>query len=176
MYNMNGLYNTNNMNGRVQIPDNQHFKIFNMYETQNQTDHAFSKEAMRGTHTENMLSEVFFSKKNLDALQDGIRYQVFLTSGKKHIIDNQSINELKLIMRAFYLEHARYSDTDCLKETISEVRRLNELIINYCVQKILEEINMYLRYKADINQLPIPIPRSENTSSKGVKVLELKQF
>jgi hypothetical protein len=164
-------------NGRVQLLNDQHFKIYNMYESHdNRSEMNFSKEAVKGTHTSNILSDVFFGTMNIAALQGGIRYRVYIDSNKKHIIDEQSVNELKLIMRAIYLENSRFSDSDCWADILSEVKRLNGLVIDYAVPRIIEEINMFLRYRSDINQLPVPMARSENPSSKGTKILYTKEF
>jgi len=42
----------------------------------------------------------------MNLIQDGIRYQVYLKTDKKHIIDKQSEVELEIIMRSIYLQHS----------------------------------------------------------------------
>ena len=132
----------------------------------------FNEEATRGVHTNNPISSIFFSRTNIDALHEAIRYQVYVKSCKKHVIGRQSERELKVIMRAVYLEHTRHTDTNILPE----IKRLNQLVLDFCVPRILQEINMYMTYKKDIERMPMPMDRGEFQSAKGSKVLEQKNF
>lgn len=158
-------------NGRVRILDNERIEILPMTKPHNkQVD--FNEEAIKGIHTNNPLSSIFFSRTNIDALQEAIRYQVYLKSCKKHVIGKQSETELKIIMRAIYLQHGQHRNYDVLPE----IRRLNGLVLEFAVPRILQEINMYMTYKRDIDRLPVPMDRGEFQSSKGSKVLEQKIF
>ena len=146
--------------------------MFSMFKEYNSSHKTFEDEALKGNTSSNHLSDLFFSMKNVEALQDGIRYQVYIKSGKTHVIDRQSITDLKIIMRSIYIEYARnlpYSILDQVKE-------LNIKVLEYCVPKILQEIKMYLHYREDIVNPYNPIARSENTSSAGTKTLHLKDF
>ena len=75
-------------------------------------------------------------------------------------------------MRSFYLQYSKNLDTN-IREQIME---LNNMVINYCVPKILSEIQQYIGYKQDISKLPDPIDRSVNLSVKGTKTLILNNF
>lgn len=157
------------MSGRV--PDttqNTNFKLYDTY-SENKPVNNYQNEAIKGIHTTNPLSDIYFSRVNIDALQEAIRYQVYLKSCKKHIIGKQSENELLIIMRGIYLEYKRHLD-----DVLQEVRYLNMKVLEYSVPKILEEIKMYLYYRKDISQLPIPLDRAQFVSSKGTKTLEQK--
>ena len=158
-------------NGRVKLIDSERIEIYPMSKGTNKKSD-YNEEAIKGIHTNNPLSSIFFSQVNIDALQEAIRYQVYTKSCKKHVISRQSDTELKIIMRATYLENAKHRNYDILPE----VRRLNQLVLDYCVPRILQEINMYTVYKNDIDRLPIPMDRGEFQSSKGTKVLETKTF
>lgn len=132
----------------------------------------FNEEAIKGVHVKNPLSDIFFSQTNIDALQEAIRYQVYVKSCSKFIISRQSDTELKLIMRAIYLQEGRHRQYNVLEE----VKALNTLVLNYSVPRILQEVQMYNHYKKDISTNPIPMARGENSSSKGTRFLELKEF
>ena len=168
--------NSNNINmkdnGRVDTLYSDNYNIYSLFEDPPVSQKNFNEEAIRGIHVNNDISRVFFSKDNIDALQDAIRYQVYVKTCKKHIIDRQSDTELKVIMRATYLEHALHASRDIL----AEIKRLNLIVIDFCVTRILQEINIYMRYKEDITNLPVPSERGEFISSKGTKVLQLKNF
>jgi hypothetical protein len=133
---------------------------------------SFNKEAIKNIHINNPLSTVFFSQTNVDALQEAIRYQVYVKSDKEHIIDKQSETELFIIMRATYLQNGKHLPYGVL----DQVKQLNQLVIDFCVPKILNEISIYMHYKRDIQQLPVPMQRGEFSSSKGTKVLVNKGF
>jgi len=159
-------------NGRVDTLYSDNYNIYDLFEEPQVRQVNFNEEAIKGVHVNNDISRVFFSKDNIDALQDAIRYQVYIKTCKKHVIDRQSDTELKVIMRATYLEHALHATKDILKE----IQRLNLIVMDFCVSRILQEINIYLRYKEDISHLPVPMDRGNFVSSKGTKVLELKDF
>lgn len=159
-------------NGRVDTLNNTNYKLYEMFDYRQKPSSTFTDEAIMGTHKSNPISRVFFSTTNIDALQQAIRYQVYVKSCKKHVIDRQSDTDLKVIMRAVYLEHAAHDTPDAMQE----IKRLNAIVVSFCVPRILQEINMYMRYKQDISQLPVPLERGEFSSSKGTKSLVTKEF
>ena len=158
-------------NGRVKLVNNERIEIYPMSKDINKRSD-FNEEAIKGIHSNNPLSSIFFSDANIDALQEAIRYQVYKKSCQKHVIGKQSETELKIIMRATYLEQARHRNYDILPE----VRRLNQYVLDFCVPRILQEIGMYTTYKNDIERLPVPMDRGSFVSSKGTRVLEQKSF
>ena len=118
------------------------------------------------------LSKFYFSKDNVERLQNMIRYNVWLRSGKQHIIGRQSDTQLEIIMRSIYLQFSK--NLDCyLKEQINE---LNDLVLEYAVANVLGEINMYQSYRDRISQLPVPLEHAVNLSIKGDRILEQKAF
>ena len=158
-------------NGRVDTIEEDNFAAYNLFqEERKNTD--FKTEALCGIFQDNQLAHVFFSRENIDALQQGIRYMVYKKTCGKHTIGNQSETELQIVMRSIYLQHASHKPYGILEQ----VRELNTYVIEYCVQKIVEEINIYMHYKKDISALPVPMDRGEFISSKGTKVLETRQF
>ena len=132
----------------------------------------FKAEAVKGIIEKSPLSDLFFSQINIDALQEGIRYVVYKKSCSKFTIDNQSEDELKTIMRAIYLQDAKHQ----MYGILEQVRDLNSTVIDYCCERIVKEINMYIKYKQDISALPVPMAYGESTSIAGMKQLERKQF
>lgn len=158
-------------NGRVQVLQNNNYDMYKLFQD-NVNQNNFHNEALKGIHLNNRLANVFFSQDNIDALQEAIRYQVNIRTCGKHVIDRQSDAELKVIMRAIYLQEAMHKQYDVM----NEVRGLNTMVINYAVPRIIQEINMYMHYKQDINRVPVPLARGEFISSKGSKQLETKEF
>ena len=52
---------------------------------------------------------------------------------------------------------------------------LNNLVVNFCVPKILPEIDAYIKYKNDVSTLVVPIDRPVQTDFK-FKSNEFKRF
>jgi hypothetical protein len=159
-------------NGRVDTLYGENYNIYSLFQETKRPEQSFGKEAIKGTHSGSDLNQIFFSKVNIDAIQSAIRYQVYIKSCKKHTIDRQSDTDLKVVMRSVYLQEARHGSRDIL----AEVRRLNGLVVDFCAPRIIQEINMYMHYRADISRLPTPMERGEFISSKGTRTLETKQF
>ena len=132
----------------------------------------FAREATRGVHEADALSNTFFSHDNINALQHGLRFRVYKESGGKHTIDNQSEDELKIVMRGIYLEHANHRPF----MIVDEVRRLNARVLDFCVPRVLREIDMYVKYLHDSSSAPTYMSHAQNTSVKGSKSMEMKPF
>ncbi|NBX51984.1 hypothetical protein EBT25_19115 [bacterium] len=162
--------------GRVDLVNSQNGAAYNLYKEYDARRQGvrgtFAGEAIMNIHEKNELNEIFFSQRNIDLLQDAIRYAVYQKSCGKYVIDRQSENELKVIMRATYLEYGNYTSYNVL----DQVKALNARVIDYCVGRILPEIGMYDYYKKDISRLPDPMSRGQFVSSKGEKVNEIKGF
>lgn len=152
-------------NGRV-ITTNQPLKDLNMIEN-NKTLNNFQVEALYGIQETTQLNQLYFSKKNMSLIQDKIRYEVFLKTEKKHIIDKQSDVELEIIMRSIYLQHSPNLPNQ-IKE---QIKYLNELVSNWCVEKIIPEIYQYVGYLKEVEYMPVPLEHPVNLSSKGTKNL-----
>ena len=120
------------------------------------------------------VAEVFFSEDNVNALQHGVRYGVFRASHGHHVIGPQSEVELALVMRSVYLEHGRNLDDQAL--VLKEVRSLNKIVLDYCVPRVLAEVNMYVRYRRDVSSLPVPMARGELATSRGDRQLVMSGF
>lgn len=132
----------------------------------------YEKPSLYGNYSKSKLSDVYFSRTNMNAVQEAIRYQVYVRSGNKHIIGRQSETELAIVMRSVYLEHSKNLPFDI----IGQVKELNAMVINYSVNDILTEINLRKQYLVDINTQPMPLPRSLNVSTAGTKTLFLREL
>lgn len=158
-------------NGRVNTIKDNNFTPYSLFK-EKKTYNSLLDESIKNIHQKNNLNQIYFSQDNINALQQGIRYLVYKKSCGKYIIDNQSETELGIIMRSVYLQYGEFREYGLLEQ----IKELNQIVLNYCVDKILQEIKMYIHYKNDISKLPEPISRGEFISSKGTKVLEIKNF
>lgn len=132
----------------------------------------FVQETTKGIIASNEVSELFFSDINIDALQQGIRYGVYRRSNGQHVIGNQSVDELKVIMRSIYLQHCDNLPFD----VVEQVRDLNTHVLNYAIPTIVKELTLYNTYRKDQATLPVPLDRGQNSSIKGSKPNEFKGF
>ena len=153
-------------NGRVTISSND-VKDMKMIDHQNETMNNFQVEALYGIQETSQLNQLFFSKKNMENIQNMIRYNVFLKSDKKFIIDKQSDIELEIVMRSIYLQHS----PNLPNKTKEQIEYLNKLVYDWCVEQIIPEVNQYIGYIKEIEYMPLPIDLPLNLSSKGTRVL-----
>lgn len=159
-------------NGRVDTTKDNNFSMYALFHNGNNRLTEFSHEAIQGVHTKTPLNDLFFSSKNIDALQLGIRNLVANRTNNEFVIGKQSEVELQVIMRAIYLSDAKHLPYDI----IGQVKQLNEKVLDYCVPRILEEIRMFNHYKNDVSRLPMPLDRGEFSSAKGTRFLEQREF
>ena len=114
------------------------------------------------------LASLFFSRENIEVLQQGIRWCVFSESAGRHVISRQSDNELFIVMRSIFLQRGQNMPHD----VITQVRDLNKAVLDYCVPQVLSAIDMYLHFQQDIAQLPAPLERAQLATNKGSRTLE----
>ena len=114
-----------------------------------------------------LLSNLFFSSKNIDIIQNGIRYAIWSQTPEKAVIGRQPNTELVIVMRGVYLDRARHLPTH-IPEQIAE---LNEITIRKVVPTIISNIGQYRGYLQKITSPLDPIPRSLNVSSVGTRTL-----
>ena len=128
---------------------------------------------LRGNWNETVLSKTFFSPENLKVIQSTIKKEVYVQSGdKKWVIDDQSVDELQIIMRSLFLQYAKNLSTNIP----GQITELNRLVINWCVPRIISEVGMYQYYLKDISKLPVPLEHAVSLSSAGTKSLPFRKF
>ncbi len=131
------------------------------------------QDLMRGNWIETTLSRAFFSPENTKIIQNAIRKSVYDNSGdKRWVIDEQSADELQIVMRSMYLQYAKNLEYDIP----GQIRALNSLVVDWCAPRILSEIGMYQYYLKDISTLPTPLPQPMSMSSAGTKTPAFRQF
>lgn len=176
----NSLVNTNKIlemqkyNGRINLieqPDpSAQFKMFEKIAIKNKaTNYA---DALTGNNLENnLLSSVYFSSENIQIIQNGLRAGVYEMSNRKFVISPQNIDQLKIIMRSMYLQHAKHDPNNIKKQ----VEELNNLVLGYAVPYVYNESMGYMKYLEDQSMLVVPLelPKPIN---RDFKQLEIKRF
>lgn len=153
-------------NGRVIDIAEKPVEWFQLYDN-NMPNNAFTCQALYGIQNFTPLNRVFFSKENVQLVQDMLRYNVYLKSNKKIIIGNQNTTDLEVVMRSVYLQNARnlpYKITE-------QVRELNNMAVHQMTPSVLSQVYQYQTYLYQVEQLPVPIEHPKNLSSAGTKQL-----
>jgi hypothetical protein len=132
----------------------------------------FRQEIIGNIHCPTPLNSQFFSLKNLDYLQQAIQDQVFAMSGNKHRIDRQSDDDVKLIMRSYYMTYGR-NNPNTVEADLAD---LNARVIGYSSAKIFSELDFYMFYRQDIAEFAPPIANPTNVHVYGTRYGELKSF
>lgn len=153
-------------NGRVTL-NNEYIKDMNMIDKTGETMNNFQVESLYGIQETSQLNQLFFSKKNMENIQNMIRYEVWNKTEQKYIIDKQSDIELQIIMRSIYLQHSPNLPNK-IKE---QIKYLNELVRDWCTEQIIPEIQQYYGYMKEVEYMPMPIDLPLNLSSKGSRTL-----
>jgi hypothetical protein len=94
------------------------------------------------------------------------------SGSKQYVIDNQSADEMKIIMRAIYYQYGRNMTTDIL----GQVDDLNKKVVDWSVPHILSAVDMYHYYLKDISQLPIPMEQPQHLSRAGTRSMPMNPF
>ncbi len=158
--------------GRVALDaDNQtHVNRLPGFQYQTTAPSSAKEDGIRGNLQSNLLNQTFFSKENFQIIQNKIRFDVYQKTGQ--VIDQQSSDDLFMVMRAIYLQYGRNLPYDIA----GQVQELNGRVAAWCVPKIVAEMSMYQQYLKDISSLPVPLSHPVNQSSAGTKSLPFKPF
>jgi hypothetical protein len=130
------------------------------------------QELIGHIHYASPLNTQFFSKANLDYLQQAIQDQVFIMSGHKHRIDRQNDDDLKLIMRSYYMTYGR-NNPNTLEADMAD---LNARVIGFSSARIFSELDFYMFYREDVARFAPPIANPMNVHVHGSRYGELKSF
>jgi hypothetical protein len=143
------------------------------FATQTAVEKDFQADMLRGNWEQSPLSQAFFSANNIQRLQALIRKTVFDRSQPKgYTIDSQSVDELKIIMRAIYLQYARNLPSNLA----GQVADLNEKVVEWSAPHILSAVDHYYYYLNDISQMPVPMQQPQNLSRAGTRSLPMNPF
>ena len=154
------------MNGRIDFKENgTPFFLQDKIVKDNRTMY----DNLKYTQQNTAVSNLFFSVKNVQIIQNALRAGVYQISQQKYIIDEQNKDVLNVIMRAMFLQHS-INQPDNLTNQIVD---LNKIVVDYCVPKIYSEVEGYIMYKKDASTLAVPLdkPMCEYTD----KTLELNK-
>ena len=126
-----------------------------------ETEVSFAGDMLRGNWEHTPLSDAFFTRRNAAILQQRIRNEVYRISGpKKYMIDDQDVDELKMIMRAMYLQYAKNNPF----HLEGQIRELNDMVVQWAAPRIVSEIQQYNYYLNDSEAAVSPSSRAISVS------------
>ncbi len=129
-----------------------------------------AKAVLKGSWEANPVSNAFFSPENIASLQRQIKATVKSRGG--YTIDDQSVDELQIIMRSFYLQYAKNLPTNIP----GQIAELNKLVVDWSVPAIISEVEMHIHYQKDIDKLPEPLSHPQWMSSAGTRGAAVRNF
>ena len=112
-----------------------------------------NQTSIKGLLEKNAINDIFFSDINIKGLQGTIRYGVYKETNQ--VIDEQSENELYIVMRSIMLQFANFRES--IEDTIEEIKRLNRKVIIYCVNNISSNVKQHMGYVDHLSKLPVPL-------------------
>uniref|UniRef100_A0A6C0LDD6 Minor capsid protein P8 central region domain-containing protein n=1 Tax=viral metagenome TaxID=1070528 RepID=A0A6C0LDD6_9ZZZZ len=158
-------------NGRVDIFTPKTTDLFQMYDKIPVNQCATLRNPTEGLWDNTQLSNTFFSKENIEIIQNGIRAGVYNHSNGKYVIANQECETLKIIMRSIFLQYAANQPTNIK----GQVEQLNKMVLDYCIPQVYGEAQGYYKYIVDASTMYTPMA-PPIMSSNNDKQLILKPW
>ena len=162
-------------NGRVNILDNNEdliknrIKIFERVEVKNKyTDY---RDALYNIQEETKLSLMYFSAKNIKYIQNTLKNEIFKRSNGMYKLLPQNEDDLKMIMRKFFILYAFYEKDN----EVNELNRINSILLNYLIPRLMNDSESYYKYIIDQSTLVMPFDRGMQVD-RDWKELEYQPF
>jgi hypothetical protein len=170
----NNILNLDKNNGRVNLlkfneDPNVKFRMQERIAIKNKATEY--RGALNGVWENNTLSELYFSAKNIQLIQNAIRAGVYKMSNEKYIVAPPNIDTLKVIMRSIYLQHAKHKPN----KITEQIEELNKVVLNYAIPTVYNEAVGYQKYCEDQSTLVVPLELPLN-HDRQYKQLELKPW
>lgn len=159
-------------NGRIDLKTPDTSKLFDLYDKIPNAECTTFRNPTTGLWNDTILSSAFFSKENVQIIQNGIRMGVYQRSNNQYIIDDQNSDSIKVVMRSIFLQNSKHSNDI---DITTQISKLNNLVLKYCIHQVYGEAKGYMKYLSDVSTLAVPIshPVMSNTNDKQ---LELKTW
>lgn len=114
------------------------------------------------------LSKIFYSDENICRIQKMIRREIYTRSNGKYKMDvDQDLQDLYVVMKGVFTEHARFLPTMVVKQ----VKRLNQIVVQTVVPGMFSKINQQETYLKEINKPITPMDLPLNVGNKGRRTL-----
>lgn len=168
----NQFFNVETSNGRVNILGPNTDVRFTMSDRIPVNTKNYScRDNMSGNWYDTELSNAFFSGRNMQIIQNGIRAGVYNKSNQQYVVGEQNLDELQIIMRGLFLQYAKNQPTGIAQQ----INDLNKIVLDYAINQVWSEAEGYMKYKRDASTMwtPMTMPILSYTNDKQ---LELKKW
>ena len=142
----------------------QTYQDYKLYEDHPRGDY---RDVVRTMVESNPVSDMFFSRINIQHLKKIICRSIYQQSGGKYnpSPEAQSDNDLLLVMRSIYLEHAKHLP-EGVKDQVAE---LNYMVLLDMVPRAISNAQYQLSYIRDSSHRPLHMDRPLFVSSAGTR-------
>src|SRR3989338_2645386 len=155
----------------VAPPDKHNLTINDLYRTpflltssHNTNFRDMAQTALKGVQANSDLSRMYFSDKNMRRLQHMIKKEIYnRTNGNFRLDVDQDEQKLFIVMRAVYLEHARFLPG--IEQ--EQIMKLNNKVVCEVIPGMITELRQYYGYLKDINQPRDILPNPINVNGAG---------
>jgi hypothetical protein len=158
-------------NGRINITGPNTSTLFSMMDKIPINTNTNYQNVLAGNFIRSPLSDSYFSKQNIQNIQNGIKQGVYNKSQRRIAVDDQPEDQIVTVMRSMYLQYSKNLDTN-IQEQVND---LNSRVLNFCINNVFNEAVAYLKYREDASTMHIPIMHPIY-SNKTNKVLEQKPW
>lgn len=152
--------NDSKYNGRLFIPENSNYQQFDLFTGSNDTQPCF-QSTISSLQEVNPLSRKYFSKENINNIQNLIIYEVF--TRENFSIQKQSELQLQIIMRSVYLSHSK----NLMVNIDNQITELNKIVVEESVKIIIPNIKQYNGYRKDISTPRYVMSNPISVTTKG---------
>lgn len=157
-----------NYNAKIYFAENEVAPPYELYSGSNGQQQCF-QDSLSSVIELTSLAQSYFSKTNVNIVQNAIIERVFVESKGQFRIGRQSDLQLQIIMRSIYLSYGKNLPTN-IKGQVDE---LNKYVVDEAMNTVMPNIRQYLTYREEIRTprkfFDLPI----NPSSKGEKTFAL---
>jgi len=140
-------------NGRIDIQSPDTKSLFNMYDKIPAHQCSTYRNPLEGQWDDSTLSNAYFSKENIQIIQNGIRAGVYKQSNNQYLVAPQDCDSLKIVMRSIYLQYS----ANLPGNVSGQIEALNQMVLNFCIQQVYSEAKGYMKYLSDASNMYVPI-------------------
>ncbi len=140
-------------NGRIDIQSPDTRSLFNMYDKIPAHQCTTYRNPLEGQWDDSTLSNAYFSKENIQIIQNGIRAGVYKQSNNQYIVAPQDCDSLKIVMRSIFLQYS----ANLPGNVSGQIEALNQMVLNFCIQQVYSEAKGYMKYLSDASNMYVPI-------------------
>ena len=140
-------------NGRIDIQSPDTRSLFNMYDKIPAHQCTTYRNPLEGQWDDSTLSKAYFSKENIQIIQNGIRAGVYKQSNNQYVVAPQDCDSLKIVMRSIYLKYS----ANLPGNVSGQIEALNQMVLNFCIQQVYSEAKGYMKYLSDASNMYVPI-------------------